>query len=51
MPAAFRPGEIAIVWGQSLGPAALAGLQVNSDGTLSNSIGGVQVFFNGVPRP
>ena len=47
----ISPGEIAIVWGQSLGPAALAGLQVNSDGTLSNSIGGVQVFFNGYAAP
>ena len=47
----ISPGEIAIVWGQWLGPAALAGLQVNSDGTLSNSIGGVQVFFNGYAAP
>jgi uncharacterized protein (TIGR03437 family) len=45
------PGEIAIIWGQSLGPATLTGLQVNSNGTLSNSIGGVQVFFNGYPAP
>ena len=45
------PGEIAIVWGQSLGPATPTGLQVNSNGTLSSSIGGVQVFFNGYPAP
>lgn len=45
------PGEIAIVWGESLGPATLAGLQVNSNGTLSSSIGGVQVFFNGYAAP
>jgi uncharacterized protein (TIGR03437 family) len=47
----ISPGEIAIVWGQSMGPAALAGLQVDSNGTLSNSIGGVQVFFNGYAAP
>ena len=45
------PGEIAIVWGTNMGPAALTPLQVNSNGTLSNSIGGVQVFFNGYPSP
>jgi uncharacterized protein (TIGR03437 family) len=45
------PGEIAIVWGTNLGPAALTPLQVNSNGTLSDSIGGVQVFFNGYPSP
>jgi uncharacterized protein (TIGR03437 family) len=45
------PGEIAIVWGQSLGPATLTSLQVNSNNTLSNSIGGVQVFFNGYAAP
>jgi len=33
------PGEIVTIFGQSLGPASLAGLQVNSNGTLSNSIG------------
>jgi uncharacterized protein (TIGR03437 family) len=45
------PGEIVIVWGQSLGPAALTGLQVSSNGTLSSSIGGVQVFFNSYAAP
>jgi uncharacterized protein (TIGR03437 family) len=45
------PGEIAIVWGQSLGPATPTPLQVNTNGTLSSSIGGVQVFFNGYAAP
>jgi uncharacterized protein (TIGR03437 family) len=45
------PGEIVTIFGQSLGPASLAGLQVNSNGTLSSSIGGVQVFFNGYAAP
>jgi uncharacterized protein (TIGR03437 family) len=45
------PGEIAIVWGKSLGPANLTGLEVNANGTLSSSIGGVQVFFNGYAAP
>jgi len=45
------PGEIVTVWGQSLGPAALTPLTVNSNGTLSDSVGGVQVFFNGYAAP
>jgi uncharacterized protein (TIGR03437 family) len=45
------PGEIAAIFGQGLGPATLTGLQVNSNGTLNSSIGGVQVFFNGYPAP
>lgn len=47
----ISPGEIVAIFGQGLGPAALAPLQVNSNGTLSNSIGGVQVFFNGFASP
>ena len=39
------------ILGQALGPATLTALQVNSNGTLSNSIGGVQVFFNGYAAP
>jgi len=45
------PGEIVAIFGQGLGPATLTGLQVNSNGTLSSSIGGVQVFFNGYAAP
>ena len=45
------PGEIVTIWGQSLGPASLAGLQVDSNGTLNTSIAGVQVFFNGYASP
>ena len=47
----IAPGEIVTIWGQGMGPAAIANLQVNSGGVLSNSIGGVQVFFNGYAAP
>jgi uncharacterized protein (TIGR03437 family) len=50
-PSGVSPGEIVTIFGQSLGPATLTSLQVNSNGTLSNSIGGVQVFFNGYAAP
>ncbi len=45
------PGEIVALFGQGMGPAAAAGLQVTSNGTLSTSTGGVQVFFNGYAAP
>jgi uncharacterized protein (TIGR03437 family) len=45
------PGEIVTIFGQGMGPATLANLQVDSNGTLSSAIGGVQVFFNGYPAP
>jgi uncharacterized protein (TIGR03437 family) len=48
---AVSPGEIVTIFGQGLGPATLANLQVNSNSVLSSSIGGVQVLFNGYPAP
>jgi uncharacterized protein (TIGR03437 family) len=43
------PGDIVSVFGSDLGPAAGAGMQLNSAGTaLTNSLGGTQVFFDGV---
>jgi len=45
------PGEIVAIFGQGLGPATFTGLQVNPNGTLTSSIGGVQVFFNGYAAP
>jgi uncharacterized protein (TIGR03437 family) len=46
------PGEIVAIFGQSLGPAAFTGLQVDpASSILSNSIGGGQVFFNGYAAP
>jgi uncharacterized protein (TIGR03437 family) len=47
---AISPGEIVAIFGQALGPSALAGLQT-AKGVLSTSIGGVEVFFNGYAAP
>ena len=47
----IAPGQIVAIYGQNLGPATFTPLEVNSNGTLSNSIGGVQAFFNGYPAP
>jgi uncharacterized protein (TIGR03437 family) len=45
------PGEIVALFGSNLGPTAPAGMQLNSDGTVANSIGGTQVLFDGVAGP
>ncbi len=47
---AVAPGEIITIFGANYGPPALAGLQV-SNGSVSTSLGGVQVLFDGVPAP
>ena len=45
------PGEIVAIWGQGLGPAAGANLELDSSGLLTTSLGGTQVFVNGNPAP
>jgi endo-1,4-beta-xylanase len=44
------PGEIVTIFGVNAGPVALTPLQI-SGGVLKNSIGGVQIFFDGVAAP
>jgi uncharacterized protein (TIGR03437 family) len=48
---AVAPGEVVVVYGSGLGPATLAGPQINSSGHLSNNVAGAQVLFNGVAAP
>lgn len=48
--AAISPGAIVAIFGQGLGPAALAGGTVSS-GMLGLSAGGTRVLFDGVPAP
>jgi uncharacterized protein (TIGR03437 family) len=45
------PGEIVTIFGSGLGPAAVVGLQLDSRGYVSNSLGGTQVLFDGVAAP
>jgi uncharacterized protein (TIGR03437 family) len=47
----IAPGEILAIWGQGLGPAAGAGLALDSNGLLTTSLAGTQVFINGNPAP
>ncbi|MFZ0934279.1 MAG: glycoside hydrolase family 44 protein [Bryobacteraceae bacterium] len=48
---AISPGEIVAIWGQDLGPATGVNLQYDSNGLVSTSLGGTQVFINGFPSP
>ena len=48
---AISPGQIVDVWGTGLGPAALAGLTLDSNGMVSTSVANVRILFDGVPAP
>jgi uncharacterized protein (TIGR03437 family) len=48
---AVSPGEIVSIFGQGLGPAAGVNLQLDSNGLVTTSLGGTQVFVNGNPAP
>ena len=48
---AVAPGELVVVYGSGLGPATLAGAQLDSSGHLSNNVAGTQVLFNSAPAP
>ena len=47
---AVSPGEIVALFGSAMGPASIVTLQVNN-GTVTNSLGGTQVLFDGVAAP
>jgi uncharacterized protein (TIGR03437 family) len=50
--AAVSPGEIVVLYGAGMGPAALATLQVDSStGLLETTVAGTTVSFNGFPAP
>ena len=45
------PGEIVTIFGSGLGPGTLVGLQLDSKGYVSTSLGTTQVLFDGVAAP
>jgi uncharacterized protein (TIGR03437 family) len=47
---AVSPGEIVALFGSNMGPASIVTLQVNN-GTVTNSLAGTQVLFDGVAAP
>ncbi len=46
----ITPGKVTVIYGERLGPAALATGQVSS-GKVTTNAGGTQVLFDGVPAP
>ncbi|MCC7174526.1 MAG: hypothetical protein IT159_04955 [Bryobacterales bacterium] len=48
---AVAPGEIVAVFGSSIGPPELAGLEVTPSGFVSNAVAGTRVLFDGVAAP
>jgi uncharacterized protein (TIGR03437 family) len=48
---ALAPGMVFSIFGTGLGPTTPIGYQVQSDGTISQSLGGVQVLVNGITSP
>jgi uncharacterized protein (TIGR03437 family) len=45
------PGQIVSLFGSGIGPAKLAGLQIDAEGRVANYLAGTQVLFNGVAAP
>jgi uncharacterized protein (TIGR03437 family) len=45
------PGEIVSIFGASLGPATGQGLALTPSGSVSSSLAGVNVAFDGIPAP
>jgi uncharacterized protein (TIGR03437 family) len=45
------PGEIVTLFGANLGPAAAVGLQLDANGMVQRSLGGVSVLFDGLAAP
>jgi uncharacterized protein (TIGR03437 family) len=49
--AAVSPGEIVVIFGANLGPATLAGAQLDPDGLVSTQVANTQVLCDGVAAP
>ena len=48
---AVAPGEVVVLYGSGLGPAALAQFQLDANGLVPKSLAGTTVFFNGAAAP
>jgi uncharacterized protein (TIGR03437 family) len=45
------PGEVVTIFGSGLGPSTPAGLQLDANGNVATSLGGVQILFGSVLAP
>ena len=48
---AVSPGEVISIMGTNLGPSTGAGFQLNAAGQVPDTLGGVQVLFDGIAAP
>ncbi|MGD0498864.1 MAG: hypothetical protein ABSC23_10565 [Bryobacteraceae bacterium] len=51
LPGPISPGEVVVLYGSGLGPNVLAPSQLDTNGLVSNNLGGARVWFNGAPAP
>ncbi len=51
LPGSLAPGEIFSIFGQGIGPATAVTGSFDASGTLSVTLGNVQVLLNGTPAP
>jgi peptidyl-prolyl cis-trans isomerase A (cyclophilin A) len=47
--AGISPGEMITIFGKDFGPSDLTGLQLDSNGAVTNSLAGTRVLFDGTP--
>lgn len=47
----YAPGTTVAIFGTNLGPAQAVTLAMSPDGSVSDSLGGTRVLFNGMPAP
>ncbi len=47
----ISPGEMVVIFGSGMGPSSVAGLQLDQQGRVANTISQVQVLFDGNPAP
>jgi uncharacterized protein (TIGR03437 family) len=45
------PGQVVVLFGNEIGPAALTTLRLTADGRVDTFLAGVRVLFDGVPAP
>ncbi len=48
---ALSPGQVVVIYGNRLGPAALRGLQLDASGQVATELDRTRVLFNGIPAP
>jgi len=51
LPGAVSPGELVTLFGPGIGPAQPSGYQLDANGRVATTLGGIRVLFDGTPAP